>query len=46
MDPDLIMIIEDEEAIAEFVRLNLERAGFRVAWAVSGEEGLVLVRRE
>lgn len=46
MDRELIVIIEDEEAIAEFVRLNLERAGFRVAWAVSGEDGLGLVRRE
>lgn len=46
MDRELLLIIEDEEAIAEFVRLNLERAGFRVVCAASGEEGLALVRRE
>jgi DNA-binding response OmpR family regulator len=34
------MVIEDEKEIRDLVRYNLERAGFRVAWAADGEEGL------
>ena len=37
---DLIMVIEDEKEIRDLVRYNLERAGFRVATAADGEEGL------
>ena len=37
---DLIMVIEDEKEIRDLVRYNLERAGFRVAVAADGEEGL------
>ena len=35
-----ILIIEDEEDIRELVRYNLEREGFSVSEAESGEEGL------
>jgi two-component system, OmpR family, alkaline phosphatase synthesis response regulator PhoP len=38
--PDTVMVIEDEKEIRELVRYNLERAGFRVAAAADGEEGL------
>ncbi len=34
------MVIEDEKEIRDLVRYNLERAGFRVATAADGEEGL------
>jgi len=37
---DLVMVIEDEKEIRDLVRYNLERAGFRVAAAADGEEGL------
>ena len=34
------MVIEDEKEIRDLVRYNLEKAGFRVASAADGEEGL------
>ncbi len=34
------MVIEDEKEIRDLLRYNLERAGFRVATAGDGEEGL------
>jgi len=37
---ELVMIIEDEKEIRDLVRYNLEKAGFRVAAAADGEEGL------
>jgi len=37
---DLVMVIEDEKEIRDLVRYNLERAGFRVALADNGEDGL------
>jgi DNA-binding response OmpR family regulator len=37
---DLVMVIEDEKEIRDLIRYNLERAGFRVATAPDGEEGL------
>jgi two-component system phosphate regulon response regulator PhoB len=41
---ELIVVIEDEEDIRELIRYNLEKDGYRVLVARSGEEGLVLVR--
>jgi DNA-binding response OmpR family regulator len=38
----LILIIEDEPDIAESLRYNLEREGWRVNWADTGETGLRL----
>lgn len=38
--PELVMVIEDEKEIRDLIRYNLERAGFRVACAADGEEGL------
>jgi two-component system phosphate regulon response regulator PhoB len=39
-----ILIIEDEEDIREILRYNLEREGFRVDSAATGEEGLARTR--
>jgi two-component system phosphate regulon response regulator PhoB len=41
-----ILVIEDERDIAELVRYNLEREGYQVSWAASGEEGFELAKRE
>ena len=38
--PELVMVIEDEKEIRDLVRYNLERAGYRVATAGDGEQGL------
>ncbi len=43
---DLVLIIEDEESIRKFIRINLERDGFRVLEARSGEEGIKIARKE
>jgi DNA-binding response OmpR family regulator len=37
---ELVMVIEDEKEIRDLVRYNLEKAGYRVAAAADGEEGL------
>jgi len=41
-----ILVIEDEPDIAEVVRYNLDREGFRVSLCASGEEALAAARRE
>jgi two-component system alkaline phosphatase synthesis response regulator PhoP len=41
-----ILAIEDEEDIAELIRYNLEREGYRMLHADSGERGLEVVRRQ
>ena len=41
-----ILIVEDEEHIRKFVRINLEGDGFIVWEAESGEKGLEIVRQE
>ena len=38
--PDYVLVIEDEKEIRDLLRYNLERAGFRVAAASDGEDGL------
>lgn len=40
-----ILVVDDEEPIRELVRFNLERAGFRVATAADGAEGLAAAER-
>jgi DNA-binding response OmpR family regulator len=45
MDPRTVVVVEDDDHIAELVELYLDRAGFQVARAVTGEEGLALVDR-
>jgi len=40
-----ILVVEDEQAIADLVRAYLKRDGFGVVWAPSGEEALAEVSR-
>ncbi len=40
-DRPLVLLIEDDPAIAELVRYNLESAGFAMALATDGEEGML-----
>lgn len=39
-----ILLVEDEESIRKFLRINLERSGFEVYEASSGEEGIEKAR--
>jgi len=41
-----ILVVEDEDSIRKFVKINLDRAGFDVKEAASGEEGIEIARRE
>lgn len=41
-----VLIVEDEESIRKFVKINLERDGFKVLEAETGEKGLEIARRE
>lgn len=41
-----ILIVEDEDSIRKFVKINLDRAGFDVKEAASGEEGIDIARKE
>jgi len=45
MAHETILVIEDEEDIAELIRYNLEREGYRIFHAESGELGLQSLRR-
>jgi two-component system, OmpR family, phosphate regulon response regulator PhoB len=38
-----ILIVEDEAALVELLRYNLEKEGYRVSVAVDGEEGLTAI---
>ena len=42
----LILIVEDEEPLAEMLRYNLDKAGFRTMLAVTGEDALQQVDLE
>ncbi len=41
-----ILVVEDESSIRKFVKINLERNGFKVLEAESGEEGIAIARKE
>ncbi|NLK43789.1 MAG: response regulator transcription factor [Tissierellia bacterium] len=41
-----ILIVEDESSIRKFVKINLERNGFNVFEAETGEDGLLIARKE
>ena len=45
MNP-LVLIVEDEAPLVTLLRYNLEKAGFRVAEAVDGDEALTMVEEE
>ncbi|MBT8484755.1 MAG: response regulator transcription factor [Phycisphaerales bacterium] len=46
MTKERVLIVEDEPEIAELIRINVERAGFETAWAVSGRRALDEIGRE
>ena len=39
----VILVVEDEAALVELLRYNLERRGFEVVATASGEEALLIV---
>lgn len=41
-----VLLVEDEESIRKFVKINLEREGYTIFEAGSGEEGIEVARRE
>ncbi|HLS53902.1 MAG TPA: response regulator transcription factor [Tissierellaceae bacterium] len=41
-----ILIVEDEDSIRKFIRINLEKAGFTVLEAETGEKGIDIARSE
>lgn len=41
-----VAIIEDEKAISDIIKYNLEKEGYRVCCAYDGEEGLKLITEE
>jgi len=45
MPKETILIIEDEKNIAELVKFNLEKEGFRVQYSAKGATGLDLARK-
>jgi DNA-binding response OmpR family regulator len=45
-DRGTILVVEDEESIADLIRLYLERDGFRVVWRSDGRSGLAAVASE
>lgn len=45
-EPDRILIVDQDEGIANFVRLNLEERGFRVTYLTDGAEALDLIKAE
>jgi len=45
-DKPLILMVDDEPRIVQFVRMNLELEGYRVSGAYSGLEALEKVRKE
>jgi len=46
MDTSRILVVEDEEDIAELVRYNLTTEGYRVSCTGSGEDAIRLIRSE
>lgn len=41
-----ILVVEDEDSIRKFVKINLERAGFIVQEAATGEEAIEISKKE
>lgn len=41
-----ILLVEDEEAVASFVKTELEFEGYQVIWAQDGKEALELFKKE
>lgn len=45
-ESELIMVVEDERDLADVLRYNLQRAGYRVNWAGDGPQALAAIRAE
>lgn len=41
-----VLVVEDEEAIRKFITINLDRAGYKVLEAPTGEDGLEIAQKE
>ena len=41
-----ILLVEDEEAVASFVKTELEFEGYQVTWAQDGKEALEFFQQE
>jgi two-component system alkaline phosphatase synthesis response regulator PhoP len=41
-----ILIVEDEDSIRKFIKINLDRAGYNVFEASTGEDGLMIADNE
>jgi len=41
-----ILIVEDDESMAEVLAIRLERQGYEAIWTTSGRKGLQLAQRE
>jgi two-component system phosphate regulon response regulator PhoB len=46
MANESILVVEDEADIAELIRYNLDKEGYRVAWAETGEQALTAAREQ
>jgi two-component system phosphate regulon response regulator PhoB len=46
MANEIILVVDDEEDVLELVRYNLDRSGYQVETATSGEEALAKARRK
>ncbi|GAB3871810.1 hybrid sensor histidine kinase/response regulator transcription factor [Hymenobacter segetis] len=46
VEPDLVLIIEDNNEVREFIRATLAPAGYRLLLAATGDAGLELARAE
>lgn len=44
--PETILVVDDEKPIAEILKFNLEKDGYRVVLAFDGEEALVVARSQ
>jgi len=40
--PPQVLVVEDEEALSQLLKYNLEKEGYRVAVAMDGEEAMVM----
>lgn len=45
-EPDLVLIIEDDDEVREFIRATLAPAGYHLLLAAAGDAGLALARAE
>ncbi|MDB5268293.1 MAG: hypothetical protein JWP58_1333, partial [Hymenobacter sp.] len=46
VEPELVLVIEDNDEVREFIRATLAPAGYRLLLAATGDAGLVLARAE